>query len=74
MKKVQLYEIDRDYLKLIRSRNKVGKLFRPMVMGTAGWNSLTRLKAAGKIEYVDRKMIGGYQVVGNKKERTRCSK
>ena len=64
MKKVRLYPIDKDYLKLIQKTNYNGQLFIPRVLGTAGYNSLDRLEAAGKIEYVKGKYVGGYKAIG----------
>ena len=62
-KKVRLFEIDHDYLRLIREFNKKGQLFIPSVMGIAGYKSLDRLERAGKIESVKTGWTAGYQVV-----------
>ena len=62
--KVKLYPIDKDYLRLIRKVNNQGQLFVPRNLGIASNKSLDRLTKAGKIEYVNRKLIGGYRIVG----------
>ena len=64
MKTIKLYEIDHDYLRLIRKFNKEGRLFIPRMMGKGGYNSLERLVKARQIEYINRGIVGGYQLVG----------